>query len=241
MNKETLLEAIIVGYRNVIKEKYAYKKLKKRKDLPKAYTEEASIKIKNYFLNYSYPELKKRKELNEAFQNLDNYLKNPKKLLQLLVDSASIVFRYGKHLPKILNAGIKALKAFRRASKLEEALISKAVVSNKEVPFTDADIHEFLGELSKEQLEVYVKSIYSLFEILCDTKLMLKIKKILELLIQKMKDHPNIYGIKEISGLEIGREIIVEADTIFNDLTKQEGQEVFEFIIKMEKELLNLT
>ncbi len=241
MNKEALLEAIIVGYRNIITQKYAYEELEKRKDIPKAYTKEVSIKIKNYFLNYSYPEPKKRQVLNESFQSLDNYLKNPEKLLRLLVDSASIVFRYGKHLPKILNAGIKTLKAFRRASKLEEALISKAVASKKEAPFSDAEIHEFLSELSKEQLEVYVKSIYSLFEILCDTKLMLKIKKILELLIQKMKDRPNIYGIEEISGLEIGREIIVEADAIFNDLNEKDQQEIFEFIIKMEKELLNLT
>jgi len=241
MNKEAFLEGIIVGYRAIIKDKYAYETLSRREDIPEAYTEEVSIKIKNYFLNYSYPEPKKRQELNEAFQSLDHYLKNPEKLLRLLVDSASIVFRYGKHLPKILSAGIKALKAFRRASKLEEALISKALDSNKKTPFSSEEIHQFIGELSKEQLDAYVKSIYSLFDILCDTALMIKIKKILELLIQKMKDRPKVYTVEEIGGLEIGREIIVEADGIFNELTKEEGQEILEFIIKMEKELLGLS
>jgi len=241
MNKEVLLEGIIVGYRTVIKEKYAYETLKKRKDIPESYTEEVSIKIKNYFLNYSYPEPEKRQELNEAFQSLDHYLKHPEKLLRLLVDSASIVFKFGKHLPKILSAGIKALKAFRRATKLEEALIEKALESNKKAPFSSVEIHEFLEKLSKEQLDIYVNSIYSLFDILCDTTLITKIKKILELLIQKMKNRPTVYSPKEIGGLEIGKEIIVEADGIFNELTDQEGREVFEFIIKMEKEILGLS
>ncbi len=241
MSKEALLEAIIVGYRNLIKEKYAFKTLKRRNDIPKVYTEEMSLKIKNYFLNYSYPEPKKRAALNEAFQSLDLYLKNPEKLMRLVVDSVSIVFKYGKHLPKILGAGIKALKAFRRASKLEEALLSAALDSKKEAPFSEDDINEFLNELSKEQLNSYVKSIYNLFEILCDTTLMSKIKTILALLIQKMKDRPDVYTDQDVKGLAIGQEIIVEADRIFNELSVKEGKEVFEFIIKMEKEVLHIT
>ncbi len=241
MNKEALLEAIIIGYRNVITEKYAYETLKKRNDMPIAYSKAVSINIKNYFLEYSYPEPKKRQELNEAFQSLDHYLKNPEKLMRLVVDSVSIVFKYGKHLPKILGAGIKALKAFRRASKLEDALLVAALDSKKEPPFSAIDINTFLNELSKEQLDAYIKSINNLFEVLCDTRLMSKIKKILELLIKKMKDRPKIYSAQDISGLEIGQEIIVEADTIFNDLSAKEANEVFEFIMKMEKELLNLS
>ncbi len=241
MDKELLLEGIIIGYRNIIQQKYAYKTLKQRNDIPNAYSEEVSVKIKNYFLNYSYPEPIKRKELDDAFQSLDHYLKNPEKLLRLVVDSVSIVFKYGKDLPKILNAGIKALKAFRRANRLEGALIEKAISTRKKPPFSDQVMQGFIDDLSRDQLETYVQSMYSLFDILRDTKLMSKIKMILELLIKKMKDRPNIYSNEEVKGLEIGKEIIVQADTIFNDLSKKEAQEVFDFIMKMEKELLNLT
>jgi len=240
MSEEAVLNEVILGYRNVIKEKYDYKNLKKRPDIPSAYTEEVSIKIKNYFLNYSYPEPKKRQELNEAFQSLDNYLKNPEKLMRLVIDSASIVFKYGKHLPKILNAGIKALKAFRRASKLEEGLVKNAMLSKEKAPYSNVQINEFITKLSQGQLEEYMSSIYSLFSILCDTELMLKIKKILSLLIKKMEKRPKIYTIKDVNGIKIGQEIIVEADAIFNNIKAKKQQKIFDFIMKMEKEILEI-
>ena len=241
MDKVIVLNEIIHGYRNVIKEKYDFQTLKKRNDIPDVYTEIISVKIKNYFLNYSYPEPQKRQELNEAFHSLDNYLKNPEKLLRLIIDSSSIVFRYGKHLPKIVGAGIKALKAFRKASKLEEQLIEKALLSTKEGPYSKKEINEFIQQLSHEQLEEYISSIYNLFSILCDTKLMSKIKKILSLLIEKMEKRPTIYTVNDVNGIKIGLEIIVEADAIFNNLQATQQQKTFDFIMKMEKELLGLT
>ena len=240
MDKELLLNEIISGYRNIINEKYDYKNLQKRSDLPKAYTEEISIKIKNYFLNYSYPDLEKRNELNEAFHSLDGYLKNPEKLIRLVIDSSSIVFRYGKHLPKILSAGINALKAFRRANILEETLVEKAMLSKKKAPYSNKDIYEFIQMLSEEQLEVYISSIYNLFNILCDTELMSKIKKILSLLIGKMEKRPTVYTVKDVNGIKIGLEIIAQADDIFNTIHANQQEKIFNFIMKMEKELLEL-
>lgn len=241
MDQEVQLNEIIEGYRNVIKEKYDYENLKKRSDIPDVYTKEVSVKIKNYFLNYSYPGPKKRQELNEAFQSLDNYLKNPEKLLRIVIDSTSIVFKYGKHLPKIVNASIKALKAFRRASKLEHGLVKKASSLNVASPYSNQQINEFIKGLSIKEIEEYISSTYNLFRILCDVELMSKIKNILKHLIEKMKKRPAIYSDVEIKGLEIGQEIIVEADAIFNKLNKDEQQEIFDFILKMEKELLGLS
>jgi hypothetical protein len=241
MDQKILLNEIIQGYRNVIKEKYDYENLKKRSDIPDVYTKEVSVKIKNYFLNYSYPGPKKRQELNEAFQSLDSYLMNPEKLLRIVIDSASIVFKYGKHLPKIVNAGIKALKAFRRASKLEHGLVKKASSSDVTTPYTNQQINDFIKELSSREIEEYISSTYNLFQILCDVELMSKIKNVLNYLTKKMKNRPAIYTANEIKGLEIGQEIIVEADAIFNKLDKDEQQEIFDFIMKMEKELLGLS
>lgn len=241
MDQELVLNNIILGYRNIIKEKYDYKNLQKRSDFPDAYTEEIALKIKNYFLDYSYPDLQKREELNEAFRSLDNYLKHPEKLLRLVIDSSSIVFKYGKHLPKIASAGINALKAFRRASKLEEQLVEKAIVAKKEAPYSNEDMYDFIQLLSRKQLDVYIKSIYSLFNILCDTPLMSKIKKILSLLVKKMEKRPSIYTINDVNGIKIGLEIITEADAIFNNIDSNQQQHIFDFIMKMEKELLNLS
>ena len=95
--------------------------------------------------------------------------------------------------------------------------------------------------MSSREIEEYISSTYNLFQILCDVELMSKIKDMLNLLTEKMKNRPAIYSEKEIKGLEIGQEIIVEADAIFNKLDKDEQQEIFDFIMKMEKELLGLS
>ncbi|MFK7979352.1 MAG: hypothetical protein AB8G86_05190, partial [Saprospiraceae bacterium] len=46
-------------------------------------------------------------------------IQQPKKLLRILLDSGRLIFKYGRHLPKILNAGLKALRSFRTATQFE--------------------------------------------------------------------------------------------------------------------------
>jgi len=238
MTQEEKLAEIILGYRKLIHEKYDFENLKKRSDIPKVYTRETADDFRNYFLNYSYPKPEKRQALNESFQSLDNYLKNPEKLLRIIIDSRGILFKFGRHLPKILNAGIKALKAFRTTNKLEEGLVEKATINALEPPYSAKEIHKLITKLSKNQIENHIKNMYNLFDILRDTKLVSKIKQVLDHLISKMKDSPNTYAKDEIKGLEIGNEIIVNADAIFRKFNKNEQLEVFNFIIKMEREIV---
>lgn len=127
MNKEIILDEIILGYRNLIKERYQYSILKENYDFPKTITEENVIDIKNYFLTYIYPDLNQRAILNDAFKTLDDFIKYPQKLLNLVVDSFQLIFTHGKHLPKIFNAGLKAIKSFRGATKFENAIVKKGL------------------------------------------------------------------------------------------------------------------
>jgi len=239
-NKEILNE-VILGYRRVIAERYDYKNLKKRSDLPKSYNEERATIFKDYFLNYTYPLPDKRKSLNEAFLSLDNYIKHPNKLLQIVLDSSSILIKYGRYLPKIFNAGIKALRAFRKASRFEKNLVEHAIFLNLKIPYSNHDIDKLIKTLPREEIEDYIKSMRNLFEILRDSVLVSKIKNVISHLIKMMKKKPNVYSEVEIKGLEIGYDIIVAGDLLFSLLSKDDQLEIFNFIIKLEREVLDKT
>jgi len=238
--RKRILNEIILGYRKVISERYDYKNLKTRSDLPKSYSEERSIIFKDYFLDYMYPLVDKREILNEAFESMDNYIKHPEKLLRILIDSSTILLKYGRYLPKILNAGIKALKAFRRTSKFEEILVNQAMLLEYEAPYSKVEIGKLIRAISKKDIKKYMKNIRKLFEIMRDSELVSKILKIVDYIIKIMKNNPNIYSKKEVNGLEIGQEIIIAGDALFKELNKKEQLEIFKFIITMEREILGI-
>jgi len=236
--KETQDE-IILAYRKIIEKRYDFAELKKRADLPDSFTEERVNKFKAYFLNYVYPTPDRRDELNEAFESLDNYIKHPEKLLRLLMDSASLLFKYGRHLPKILKAGIKALQAFRKANKFERQLVNRALALKLEAPFSQTDIETLIGKLSRAEIEEFIESGQQLFETLHDRTLVAKIQEVVSSLIEKMKKRPNSYSPTEIRGLEMGQEIIREGDLLFDQLGTDEQQLVFDYTIQLEREMLD--
>ncbi len=239
MSEKEILEEIILGYRNLINERYQYQNLQDKYNLPKTINEEIVISIKNYFLTYLYPDLDKRRELNEAFETLDDYVKHPEKLLSILMESVKLIFSHGRHLPKILNAGLKALKSFRRATKFEQNLVKLAIQKQIHPPYDRSKIYSLIELLSPKEIEQFFENTESLFKIMHDKTLVEKIKEVLMFLINKMKEKKKLYSQSEIRGLEIGLEMIVKGEALFDKLTKEDQDKLVQFIVKVERDNLN--
>ena len=238
MSKEILLNEIIIGYRNLIEERYQYNLLKEKYDLPESINEEVVQDIKDYFLTYVYPDLEKRTELNEAFSTLDNFIKHPEKLLNLVLPSLKLIFTHGKHLPKIFNAGLKAMKSFRGATKFENAIVQKAIAKNSKPPFTTVKINKLIQLLPYKELEEFMKSTESFFNIIYDKELVDKIKEIIRFLISKMKKKPKTYSQKEIMGLNLALETITKGEEMLNKLTLKDQGILIDFVLQIEKDNL---
>ncbi|MEM6963406.1 MAG: hypothetical protein AAF573_01490 [Bacteroidota bacterium] len=239
MNEKEVLKEIIKGYRNLINERYQYDYLAEKYTLPEYFDEKRVQIFKNYFLDYLYPDLEKREELNEAFESLDNYIKHPEKLFRLVIDSGSLLFKYGRHLRKILGAGIKALGSFRTANNFEQKLVAEAIRQNLQPPFETATIKNLIGSLSPKDIDEFIKSNQGLFETFEDRELVGKIKDIIRQLIAKMKKRPNVYASAEVKGLEIGYDIIRIGDELFEKLSAENQQLIFSFLVKVERDALN--
>lgn len=243
MSKEStnkdILDEVILGYRKVIEDRYQYDSLHKKYDLPAFFNEARISLFRDYFLNYIYPPPVKRAELDEAFQSLDGYIKQPAKLLRILLDSGRLLFKYGRHLSKILRAGLKALRSFRTATQFENKLVQQAILSDAIPPYSIEDINGFTKQLSKADLEAFIDSSQNLFATLHDRVLVKKIIEIVEHLIAKMQKRPDVYTPLDIRGLEIGRDIIKNGDLLFDQLPKEGQQQLFDLVIRLEREVLD--
>lgn len=239
MEKDTILNEIIIAYRKLIAERYQYEYLTEHYDLPSSFDRVRVDRFRDYFLEHIYPEPQKRDELNDAFDSLDEYIKHPEKLLRLLVESAKLIFKHGRHLPKILGAGLKAMRSFKAANRFELQLVEQARRSKLDPPFSSEQMNEFLKQLPKNELNAFVESSRALFETLHDRVLVKKIKDIVDYLIDRMKNQPKHFSDIEISGLILGRDIIVKGDQLFDELTEEEQHKIFEFVVKLEKDVID--
>ncbi len=239
MSKEIILNEIITGYRNLIKERYQYQILKDDYDFPETINEAVVNSIKNYFLTYVYPDVEKRATLNEAFGTLDDFIKHPEKLLNLVLDSFQLIFTHGRHLPKIFNAGLKAMKSFRGATKFENALVIKAYNKKITPPYSIDNINTLIQFLSFKEIEEFMKNTETFFNIIYDKELVEKIKEIITFLISKMKKKPKVFSKKEIFGLELALETITKGEEMLNKLTKKDQEILIDFVLQIEQDYMN--
>jgi hypothetical protein len=238
LSDEQIHQLIIIGYRQVISDRYTYANLIKVKDIPDTFDEEKISAFRDYFLTYLYPAPERRAELDEAFEQLDSYIKNPTKLLSIIMDSASLLWKHGRHLPKILNAGLKTLKSFRAGNDFEVNLIQAARDLELSPPYSKSDINAMIGSLSPTEIETFMQNSEILFENLHDRNLVLKVEEIITALIKKMKNRPQVYSAAEVRGLEIGYEIIYFGNALFDSLSESHQRLLLEFVIENEREEL---
>jgi hypothetical protein len=239
MARAKILDEIIEGYRNTIYQRYQYHNIKDTYGIPESINEETVNQLRDYFLNYMYPESDTRAELNKAFKSLDNYIKHPQKLLRILLDATKLIFRYGRHLPKILNSGLNAMKTFSVATDFENNLVDEAIKNKVEAPYDQLKIDGLIKLLSRKEIEKFIENSESLFEILHDKILIEKIKEVIQYLIGVMSEKEEAYELSQIKGLEIGFEMINEGCKLFNRLTKEDQRNLINLITEIEKDNLD--
>jgi hypothetical protein len=237
-NEREILNGVIIGFRNLINERYQYENITSKYEIPDSFDEESVARFRTYFLEQIYPHLEKRDELNEAFKSLDNYITHPDKLLRILFDSTAILFKHGRQVPKLLNAGMKAFRSFRVATAFEQSLVRKARISGKAPPYSNDDINGFIKELPRREIDRFIENTRSLLGLLYDRGLMREIIEIISQLITRMKKSQRSYSTTEIGGLEIGLEMLTEGNKLFDELSKEDQLKMFDIIIQIEVDVL---
>lgn len=241
MNSTELLKSIIEGYRFSVQERYQYSTIKDKYSIPLSINEATVDQLRSYFLEYMYPNFDRRLELDEAFRSLDDYIRNPEKLFSLLMDAGRLIWKFGRHLPKILSAGLKALKSFRAVAGFEEQLVEEAIRNHVQAPFDPIKLDALIQLLPRQEVEKFITLSESLFETLHDKAQVEKIIEIIHFLIQVMKRKPGTYTKSQVRGLEIGLELITEGNRLFHTLSEEDQQKLIALITTIERDHLGYT
>jgi len=240
LEHEDVYMDIVDAYRKVINDRYDYVAINGSYQLPDSFTEAKFDALRSYFLTHIYPPPEQRAQLNAAFDNLEDHIGNPRYLLSILMDSVGILFKYGRHLPKILKTGLKAMQSFKKANRFEHQLAQAAVQDGRKPPFSKEDIAFFTSQLSEDEVYGFINDSLSLFETLHDHELVKRVIDIVNQLISKMLARPNVYPSSEIEALKLGRNLIVEGFALFESLTELEQTLLFDMIVEIEKNALRL-
>lgn len=231
---QEVLDGVIIGFRNLINERYQYDYISSNYDIPESFDAERVARYRNFFLEQVYPHPEKRALLDEAFRSLDNYLTHPDKLVRILLDSVAIVLRHGRSIPRLMAAGMKAFRSFRIATEFEEKLVRKAKSSGKLPPYYEDDINSFIKELRRKDIDEFIVNTRALLDLLYDRSLVREIIQIIKELIARMKKSRNAYSEAEIGGLEIGLEMLTEGNKLFDELSTEDQLRIFDIIIDIE-------
>ncbi len=238
MTEQETKNAVITGYRKLIDQRYQYAEMAKEADLPKTFDRERTALFKSYALTYLYPTVERRKELDDAFLQLDNYIKDPVKLMKMVTMSSRLIFKYGRHLPGMLKAGLKALRSFRKANNFETQLTKEALRLKMSAPFNISDIKTLISALSLEEMNDFIDSTESLFSILHDRKLVIRIIDVISYLLTQMNQQPDVFSTSERAALQLGLDLIEKGNNLFDLLTEAEQQQVFTFVTARERRFL---
>lgn len=238
MSNNEILNGVIIGFRNLISDRYQFENINSKYDIPESFDADRVDRYRHFFLEQVYPDPEKRELLDEAFNSLDNYLKNPDKLVRILLDSVAVVLRHGRSIPRLMGAGMKAFKSFRIATAFEEKLVRKAKSSGKLPPYSQEDINTFITALRRKEIDDFIDNTRALLELLYDRSLVREIITIIEELITRMKKSRKGYSDAEIGGLEIGLEMLTEGNKLFDELSREDQLRIFDIIIHIEVDYL---
>ena len=131
------------------------------------------------------------------------------------------------------------MRSFQQANKFESQLVEGAIEHQIEPPFLDMDLKGLIRKIPREDIDRFIESGLVLFDTLNDRELVYKIIDIIEHLIKSMKKRPKIYGKEEVQALELGYELIVKGNHLFEELSEKEQAIIFDFIIEREREVLD--
>ena len=237
INKDSQFKyEIIRAYRQLIISRYDYSRLKNNYNIPVEFTSDIVKEFKYFFINYIYPDVDSRMELEVAFNNLDGFIKNPKKLIRLLMGSSSLIFKYGLQLSKMFNAGMKTLKSFRSAVSFENQLVKAAEELNLSAPYTENNIRVMISRLKKSEIDEFVNQGEQLFKNLLDRRLLENTIEITAKLIGVMKSKPKIFDNNDIKGLAFAHEMLCKGNELFYTLSTQNQRVIIDFVTKVERE-----
>ncbi|XDD55450.1 hypothetical protein AB3N62_06495 [Leptospira sp. WS4.C2] len=232
-----LFQELIVMYQKSLQKRYSPENLL-------LYPEFSSIprskidQLLHFFLEYLYPEYSKRKELDSAFDALSGFVNHPTKIWGILGNLTMSIFRFGKHFPMALKAGLAALHSYVTAHQFEEELVLELDRRENKVSLLESEfaMDSLIAKVEKKKADVFRKDIGALFKVFSDAELIRKIILIMEDILVKMESKGSLYTEEDRKGIMLGVSILKAGREIFDQMKEDEINLVLQAIDTIEED-----
>lgn len=224
-------------YQKSLVSRYSKENLKNYPEF-QSISKETIEELMYFFLEYLYPTYEKRKKLDAAFDALSGFVNHPSKIWGILGNLAMSIFRFGKHFPMALKAGMSALHSYVTAHSFEEELVLALDGQEHPKEFLErADAMEkLISSVEKSKADAFRNDVGALFSIFSDKELVRKIILIMEDILVKMESKRSLYTENDKNGISLGVSILKEGRKIFDLLKKEEMVLVLQAIDKIEED-----
>jgi hypothetical protein len=230
---------LIEKYRQIVSKRYDYDEVKKIPGFPDTITRQMVDTLRKYFLENFYPETAQREKLDAAFAELENYVLHPAKVWDLLGNLASAILSFGLQFPAAIKAGFNSLEAYTSAKHFENLLTAAALEKGFTVPVSDKQFYECLIAIPQKDLHQFISELENLFESFTNTELLGKTISIMEDVLNKMKEKPDIYSASELEAIELGLDIMRKGYALFNQYDESMKKEMLLLISDSEKRFID--
>lgn len=230
---------LIDKFREMVRKRYDYDRLTAAYAVPNGIDRKLVNTVKDYFLMALYPSIETRLELEEAFTYLNEYVSHPSKTFKLIGSMSTAIFTFGFSLPRALKAGVLSLEAFLNAKKFEEKMKESVEQMGVKAPISDEAFMHCMAQIPENEARAFLKDISNLLTFITDTKLLHKTVEVMESVVTKMKKNPDTFSQAEISGIQLGIEIMNSGYGIFDDLNSSTKKKMIAFIMQVEEDFMD--
>ena len=213
--QENIEKAVTAFLRNALSERYAADNLRNYAGFDGL--ADAQLKrLRTFGLRYIYPEWEDRCFQQRAFDALTRLLENPMRLKPLVAVALKSMFRFGRHLPRAIEAGKQVIRAFEATRTLEATIINALAADSEEV--TEAVIAQKLKAVTRETFESFITDMVALMTLLAERSLLDTGYQMLKDISIAMEKRRDCYEEIEYSGMRYALQIMEEGMVLFNDL-----------------------
>ena len=177
--------------------------------------------LHDFGLRHIYPDWEERCFQDEAFERLMALLDAPLRLAPLTAATLKSLVRFGRHLPRAVDAGKQVIQAFEATRSLERDLVDVIRAQEPcsvEEPELRTCAAAGFAELGTRRYEHFIENIVALLVLLSQRSLLETGASVMKDIATAMEKRPSLYDEAEREGMRYAVAVMSEGRALFDTL-----------------------
>ena len=172
--------------------------------------------LRDFCLRHVYPEWETRCFQDRAFGKLLALLDAPMRLAPLTAVAMKSLFRFGRDLPRAVDAGKQVMAAFEAMRGLESSLVEQ--VREQGGAVAPETVRKAMAAMGRHAFDGFVRNTTALLELLAQRSLLATGTSVLGDIARAMDKRPDLYDELEREGMQYAASVMEEGIALFDTL-----------------------